>query len=162
MENLHDQLKEYIPKLEKSIVAYMTGTPPTPNSAQGITAMVTCLELLKKAERESCSELDRSAAEMWVSRMENEDGSTGAHWSMEQTTALGDGLGLSWESFSPWCWWVTVNMMWSDYYSVASHFGVATPDFFAELARAFLCDKDAVGAKEKLSAYYCGIVRPQM
>lgn len=159
MENLHEQLKTYIPKLEHSIVSYMTGTPPTPNSAQGITAMLTCLELLKQAERESCAQFDRETAERWVARMENEDGSTGAHWSMEQTNELAANLGITWDEFSSWCWWVTVNMMWSDYYAVASHFGVATPDFFAELARAFLCDKDAVGAKEKLSAYYCGVVK---
>jgi hypothetical protein len=50
-------------------------------------------------------------------------------------------------------------MMYSDYYGVASHFGVATPEFFAELARAFLLDEDGPGPKPKMSAYYCGIVK---
>ena len=44
-------------------------------------------------------------------------------------------------------------------FGVASHFGVATPEFFAELARAFLLDEDGPGPKPKMSAYYCGIVK---
>lgn len=36
---------------------------------------------------------------------------------------------------------------------------VATPEFFAELARAFLLDEDGPGPKPKMSAYYCGIVK---
>lgn len=35
-----------------------------------------------------------------------------------------------------------------------------TAEFFAELAQAFLFDKDGPGPKEKLSAYYHGIVKP--
>ena len=86
-------------------------------------------------------------------------GSTGAHWSMEQTSSLAESLGVSRDGVSPWCWWIAVNMMYSDYYGVASHFGVATPEFFAELARAFLLDEDGPGPKPKMSAYYCGIVK---
>ena len=91
--------------------------------------------------------------------MRNTDGSTGAHWSMEQTTSLAESLGVSRDEVSPWCWWIAVNMMYSDYFGVASHFGVATPEFFAELARAFLLDEDGPGPKPKMSAYYCGIVK---
>ena len=32
-------------------------------------------------------------------------------------------------------------------------------EFFAELAQAFLFDKDGPGPKEKLAAYYHGIVK---
>ena len=46
MESLHAQLKAYIPKLERSIQSYMTQTPPSPNSAQGIMAMWECLAML--------------------------------------------------------------------------------------------------------------------
>ena len=45
-----EQLKAYIPKLERSIQSYMTQTPPSPNSAQGIMAMWECLTMLKAAE----------------------------------------------------------------------------------------------------------------
>ena len=49
MENLHEQIKAYIPKLEYSIREYMRN-PATPNAAQGIMAMVECLNMLKGAE----------------------------------------------------------------------------------------------------------------
>ena len=78
---------------------------------------------------------------------------------MEQTTALAESMGLSWDQISPWCWWVTMNMMYSDYGSVAIHYGVSTAEFFAELAQAFLFDKDGPAPKEKLAAYYHGIVK---
>ena len=159
MENLHEQLKAYIPKLERSIQAYMTQTPPSPNSAQGIMAMWECLTMLKAAEAGTCSEFTKADAEQWAQHMRNTDGSTGAHWSMEQTTSLAESLGVSRDEVSPWCWWIAVNMMYSDYYGVASRFGVATPEFFAELARAFLLDEDGPGPKPKMAAYYCGIVK---
>lgn len=159
MENLHEQLKAYIPKLERSIQSYMTQTPPSPNSAQGIMAMWECLTMFKAAEAGTCGEFTREQAEKWAQHMRNTDGSTGAHWSMEQTTSLAESLGVSRDEVSPWCWWIAVNMMYSDYYGVASHFGVATPEFFAELARAFLLDEDGPGPKPKMAAYYCGIVK---
>lgn len=54
-------------------------------------------------------------------------------------------------------WNVAMNMMYSDYCSVAAKYGVNKPEFFADMAKAFLFDKDAKGPKEKLSAYYHGI-----
>lgn len=49
-------------------------------------------------------------------------------------------------------------MMFSDYYSTAMKFGVCTPEFFGEFAKEFLFDKDGPEPKEKLAAYYHGIV----
>ena len=160
MENLHEQIKAYIPKLEYSIREYMRN-PATPNAAQGIMAMVECLNMLKGAEGAICTgrELTKADAEAWADHMENEDGTTGPHWPMEQTTALAESMGLSWDKISPWCWWITMNMMYSDYGNVAIHYGVSTAEFFAELAQAFLFDKDGPGPKEKLAAYYHGIVK---
>ena len=75
MENLHEQLKAYIPKLERSIQGYMTQTPPSPNSAQGIMAMWECLTMLKAAEAGTCAEFTREQAEQWAQHMRNTDGS---------------------------------------------------------------------------------------
>ena len=52
----------------------------------------------------------------------------------------------------------TMNMMYSDYYNTAMKFGVCTPEFFGELAKEFLFDMDGPAPKEKLAAYYRGIV----
>lgn len=160
MENLHEQIKAYIPKLEYSIREYMRN-PATPNAAQGIMAMVECLNMLKGAEGAICTgrELTKADAEAWTAHMENEDGTTGPHWPIEQTSALADSMGISPEQVPPWCWWITVNMMYADYSEVALHYGIKTVGFFGEMAQAFLFDKDGPGFRDKLAAYYFGIVQ---
>ena len=77
MENLHEQIKAYIPKLEYSIREYMRN-PATPNAAQGIMAMVECLNMLKGAEEAICTgrEMTKADAEAWAAHMVNEDGTT--------------------------------------------------------------------------------------
>ena len=122
--------------------------------------MVECLNILKSAEGTICTgwEMTRDDAEAWAAHMVNEDGTTGPRWPMEQTTALAESMGLSWNKISPWCWWVTMNMMYSDYSGVAEKYGVSIAEFYADMARAFLMDKDGPEAKKKLGAYYHGIV----
>ena len=85
MENLHEQIKAYIPKLEYSIREYMRN-PATPNAAQGIMAMVECLNMLKGAEEAICTgrEMTKADAEAWAAHMENEDGTIGPHWPMSR------------------------------------------------------------------------------
>lgn len=159
MENLHEQIKAYIPKLEYSIREYMRN-PATPNAAQGIMAMVECLNMLKGAEEAICTgrEMTKADAEAWAAHMVNEDGTTGPHWGVDQTTAVAESMGMTWEKVSRPCWWITMNMMYSDYSGVAEKYGVSIAEFYADMARAFLMDKDGPGAKEKLGAYYHGIV----
>ena len=50
----------------------------TPNAAQGIMAMVKCLNILKSAEGTICTgrEMTRDDAEAWAAHMVNEDGTT--------------------------------------------------------------------------------------
>lgn len=134
--------------------------PATPNAAQGIMAMVECLNILKSAEGTICTgrEMTRDDAEAWAAHMENEDGTTGPHWGVDQTTAVAESMGMIWEKVSRPCWWITMNMMYSDYSGVAEKYGVSIAEFYADMARAFLMDKDGPGAKKKLAAYYHGIV----
>ena len=162
MENLHEQIKAYIPKLEYSIREYMRN-PATPNAAQGIMAMVECLNMLKGAEGAICTgrEMTKADAETWAAHMVNEDGTTGPHWGVDQTTAIAESMGMTWEKVSRLCWWITMNMIYSDYSSVAEKYGVSIAEFYADMARAFLMDKDGPGAKKKLGAYYHGIVNPK-
>ena len=51
-----------------------------------------------------------------------------------------------------------MNMMYSDYYGVAAKYGLDRPEFYADLAKAFLMDKDAGGPEEKMAGYYHGVV----
>ena len=93
-------------------------------------------------------------AERWTAHMENEDGSTGAHWTMEQT---GQVAAIAGAHYEPWVWYAALNMMYSDYYAVAAKYGLDRPEFYADLAKAFLNDKDAGGPERKIAAYYHGI-----
>lgn len=101
----------------------------------------------------------RAEAEKWAAGLVNTDGTTGPHWPIEQTAALADSMGITQEQVPAWCWWITVNMMYADYGEVALHYGIKTVGFFGELAQAFLLDPDGPGYRDKLGAYYFGIVR---
>lgn len=155
-----EHLAKYREKLEEGIADYMSMSASERN-ANAVRAMLEGWLLLDSAEPKLCgyAELDRETVEAWMRGMVNSDGSTGPRWSMEQTASLAEELGISRETISPWCWWAAVNMMWSDYAEVASKFSVSSPDFFAELARAFLLDPDGPGPKAKLAGYYCGVVQ---
>ncbi len=53
---------------------------------------------------------------------------------------------------------MVVNMMYSDYCTAAEKLGCNKSKFYAELAEAFLFDKDDPNQKEKIGAYYAAIV----
>ena len=42
---------------------------------------------------------------------------------------------------------------------VAAKYGLDRPEFYADLAKAFLMDKDAGGAEAKMAGYYHGVVK---
>lgn len=155
MENLREQIKAYVPKLEHSIKEYMRN-PATPNAAQGIMAMMECLGMLDSA---ACEDADftQADAEAWCSKMVNEDGTVGPHWTVDQTTAVAESVGVIFDQLSPWCWWAAMCMMYSDYCGVANRYGVGTAEFYADMAKAFLFDRDAGGPRAKMAAYYHGI-----
>ena len=109
-------------------------------------------------ESTKMTEFSREDAMRWAEHMQNADGTVGPHWTMDQTSAVADASGIP-HDIPRWAWGVTMNMMYSDYYDVARKFGVNAPEFYAELARAFLMDKDGPGPEEKLCAYYRCIVK---
>lgn len=119
------------------------------------------MEFIDKAAKHFChldelSEklcLSSDDATDWVNDMVNEDGTSGPHWSIAETSAIPRPNGISESS-----WNVTMNMMYSDYFKVAEKFNVNNPEFFACLAKAFLEDKDAGSGETKLARYYYGIV----
>lgn len=99
--------------------------------------------------------LNRQTAEKWVRGMKNADGSTGEHWSMEQTSAIMERHGLR---CNPVKFWVAMNAVYSDLSEVAEKHGVGNEEFYADMAKSFwLCDRDAV--EDKLGAYYENVVR---
>lgn len=98
--------------------------------------------------------MDKATAERWAGKMENEDGSTGPHWTMEQTKQVQAQKGIDCD---PVHFWVAMNMVYSDYMKVAKKLGVNNADFYSSMAEAFLDDKDA--QPDKLERYYQFVVK---
>ena len=92
--------------------------------------------------------LTKETALEWTGRMQNEDGTTGPHWSMEQTEQARKQRGIDCDPLE----FVTMNMMYSDYCKAAEKVNANSVDFYAYMARAFLDDKDA--QPDKLERYY--------
>lgn len=85
----------------------------------------------------------------WVGAMENADGTTGPHWTMEQTEQVRKQRSIECD---PLKFYVTMNMMYSDYCKAAEKTGASSLDFYAYMSKAFLDDKDA--QPNKLARYY--------
>lgn len=148
-------MKEYIEKLYKKLHEAME-RPVTLGSAEevGLYAKTICRLEKLHGHHEETAEFDRATAMQWAAAMRNADGTTGLHWSMDQTNAIADGMGVQETEIPRWAWGVTMNMMYSDYYPVAVEFGLNRPEFYAALAKAFLLDKDGPGPERKLMEYY--------
>lgn len=93
--------------------------------------------------------LTHDEAEEWCDNMVNADGTKGPHWTYEQASQLMAQRGIDCD---PMDFWVTLNMMHSDYSKVAKAYSTNNPNFYADMAAAFLCDEDAV--KDKLVQYW--------
>ncbi len=97
--------------------------------------------------------------ETWKSMMKNEDGTRGEHFRKEQVQHACEKAGIDCEEFGDDIFSLAMNMMYSDYCKVAMKYGVDAPEFYADLAKAFLRDKDFDGKpEEKLYLYYKAIV----
>ena len=98
--------------------------------------------------------MDRQLAQEWVRGMKHADGSSGEHWTYDQTTQVMKQRNIDCE---PAEFYAIMNAMWSDYGKVAEKFGVDNIDFWAELSKAWLMDKDSM--QDKAALYYDCIVK---
>jgi hypothetical protein len=148
------ELNAYKAKLEHELAEYMA-LPVSTRSTEAVRAMVECWQQVDAMSRCLCGAdepLDRKQAMAWVVQMQNADGTTGAHWTIAEAAPLMAPRNITQE---PETWWAVLNMMYSDYYPVAQRHGVNVPDFYADMAAAFLQDKD--GPKNKAGLYYHAI-----
>lgn len=90
----------------------------------------------------------------WTRQMKNEDGTTGPHWSMEQTEQVRKQRNIDCD---PVQFYAAMNMVYSDYCKAAEKVGASSMDFYAYMAKAFLDDKDA--ADDKIGRYWACVVR---
>lgn len=75
--------------------------------------------------------------------MVNEDGTKGAHWSLEQTNNVARSNGIEFDTFNEYDWNYVMNMMYSDYYGAVSN----DTNMYVKLAKKFLEDKDSKEGK---------------
>lgn len=95
--------------------------------------------------------LTKQRAEEWAEQMENVDGTHGPHWTMDQVKQV---MAQKKIDCDPVAFFVTLNMMYSDYAKVAKELGVSNMDFYIKMAKAFLDDPDGPGPEEKIAKYY--------
>lgn len=98
--------------------------------------------------------MDKTMAKRWADQMENADGSRGAHWTAEQIRPYMQQVGFA---GSPDEFYVVMNSMFSDFYKVAKKYNLDRPEFYADLAKAWLEDPDAM--EDKAALYYRYIVK---
>ena len=157
-------MQEYIEKLHNELHEIME-RPVTLGRAEEVMVYADAICALHKIgddhfrESTKMMEFTEDDAKAWTVRMKNADGTTGPHWTMEQTTAVAESMSIQAPVVPRWAWGVAMNMMYSDYYHVAVEFGLNRPEFYAALAKAFLLDKDGPGPEQKLMAYYENIAR---
>ena len=152
-----DKIKAYKAKLCEALEACMA-EPVSSRSVGSCTMLMDALCKADKMESEA-STFTEDDARRWTEHMENDDGSMGAHWTLEQTTAVANSIGVH---VDPWIWFAALNMEYSDNFDVAQKYGLDRPEYYADLAKAFLFDKDGGGPEAKIAGYYHGIVEPRL
>ena len=134
--------------------------PVCSRSVGSCTMLMDALCKADKIKMESeASTFTEDDARRWAEHMENGDGTTGAHWTLEQATAVANSIGVH---VDPWVWYTALNMEYSDNFEVAQKYGLDRPEYYADLAKAFLRDKDGGGPEAKIAGYYHGIVEPRL
>ena len=154
-----EKIKAYKAKLCGALEACMA-EPVCSRSVGSCTMLMDALCKADKIKMESeASTFTEDDARRWTEHMENDDGSMGAHWTLEQTTAVANSIGVH---VDPWIWFAALNMEYSDNFDVAQKYGLDRPEYYADLAKAFLFDKDGGGPEAKIAGYYHGIVEPRL
>jgi hypothetical protein len=154
-----EKIKAYKAKLCEALEACMA-EPVCSRSVASCTMLMDALCKADKITMESeASTFTEDDARRWTEHMENDDGSMGAHWTLEQATAVANSIGVH---VDPWIWFAALNMEYSDNFDVAQKYGLDRPEYYADLAKAFLFDEDGGGPEAKIAGYYHGIVEPRL
>lgn len=96
----------------------------------------------------------------WMHGLVNADGSSGPHWTIEQTKQVQQKAGMT--DVDSTVFWVAMNASYSDLCEFFNKHGINDPMAYAEYVEAFwLDDEDSVGSDDpraKLAAYYTSVV----
>ena len=96
---------------------------------------------------------DRKLADRWVEAMQEEAGKE--LWGREEVEKISRKYGM--DDLDKNEFYAVFNAVYTDFCDVAKKWDVDKAEFFADLARAFIEDEDAVG--DKVAAYYACVVR---
>lgn len=109
---------------------------------------------MRGGKDKSHQKMTREMAEQWVEGMHGDDPAKphGGKWTPEQIKPIATKYGVPTDGERFWEFWAVINAMYSDYYPVAKKYNALNPDFFADMAMAFISDKDAV--ENKAVVYY--------
>lgn len=105
-------------------------------------------------------ELTKENARAWVASMRGSDPAKpkGGKWSMEDVKPYAQRMGMPTEGVEFFEFFAIMNAMYSDYFEVAKKYNLQNnPAFFADMAKAWLHDEDAVD--NKAAMYYDCIVK---
>lgn len=107
-----------------------------------------------RIKRGGSEPLTQDKAREWVKKMKHADGGMGEHWNMELVKKMMSQKGVDLE---PAEMYAIINALYSDFGTVFEKHGVTSPEFYLDMAKAWIEDPDAV--KHKTSAYYEHIVK---
>lgn len=103
------------------------------------------------AEEDDEDRLTKEEAEKWVKGMKSEDGRHGGRWPYQEIKQYAGNFGIQGED-KVVEFYAVMNALYTDYCKVAKKYGVDKVDFWADLAKAFMHDKDA--GEGKVKKYY--------
>lgn len=83
-----------------------------------------------------------------VDKFINEDGTKGAHWSVEETSNAAKQYNIEFDDFNKYDWNYVMNMIYSDFYGVVPN----NIETYVRLSKRFIDDKDA--PQDKAFVYY--------
>ena len=87
------------------------------------------------------TKLNESTCKTWVSNLPD-----GQKWTMEQTTEVGQRVGIDWSKMSKCEFWACMNAFHSDFMRTAKKYELQDePEFFGDLVWDYFNDEDAHG-----------------
>lgn len=134
-----------IANIEKEMTHLLDHAPMTTANLEKFVLLAKTMKYMGRVRREFTEEDARE----WVSQM-----NPPARWTMEQTTAVMHQRGYD---YKPCVFWAVMNMMASDYGMVAAKHGLDRPEFWADMACAFINDPDA--GEDKTGKYWRDIAK---
>ena len=131
--------------ISREIAHLLDEAPMSCGNLEKFVLLCKAMKYLSQVHRE----FTEDDAREWISHMDPP-----ARWTMEQTTSVMNQRGYH---HKPCEFWAVMNMLVSDYGAVAAKYGADKPEFWADMADAFIRDGDA--EEGKVGQYWRDIVR---